>query len=114
MFLFHFHASFSISVIQNFFEINLLSLPGHSNLRICIELAKICVFSIENALNDKASSSYKKCDCLDNCNDIKYFYEIQIDKILPKHQKNYTDDGNFALESEVLIYMPTDEYFGVS
>lgn len=88
-------------------------LLGHQNVRICVEKAKLCVHAIENAFNDPASSTYKSCDCLNDCNAVKYVYELQADKISPRHLQNYTESGDFALESEVSIYLASAEFEGV-
>lgn len=86
---------------------------GHPNLRICSKEERECAIMIEYGVDEKASSKFETCDCLESCNVVYYNIDLKINKISPKHQQNFTSSGDFALESEVLIYFGEDDYHGL-
>lgn len=100
-------ASVALSTIHD--KWILFSFSGHKNIRICIGLAQACVNVIESGINERSSSKYKSCDCLPDCNEIKYSYELQVNKFSTGKLPNITDNAEFALESEVLITLVNDE-----
>lgn len=81
-------------------------------MRICREVSKRCVEDIELALNDPTTTMYKSCDCLDDCNSISYSIMEISDKLSANHLKNFTSNGDFALESEISVYFGASEYQG--
>lgn len=89
------------------------TLSGHANLRICIDEERECATMIENGIDDGSSLKFKSCDCKESCNIIYYNTDFKVNKISPKHLKNFTSNGDFALESEILIYFGADEYYGL-
>lgn len=67
---------------------------------------------ILEALSDSASSMYRSCDCLKDCDVIVYTYSKLIDKISPKYLQNYTSTGDYDLESEISIFYRDNEFVG--
>lgn len=88
------------------------SFVGHPHLRICTDEAYQCIIKISEAFVDSASSMYRKCDCLNDCDAVTYLYTTIPDRISLKHLQNYTSTGDFLLESEISIFYRENEVRG--
>lgn len=88
------------------------SFSGHPHLRICTSKEQKCISRVQIALTDARSSVFRSCDCLSDCNHLRYSYETRIEKMSPKHFQNFTSTGDYALQSEISIFFKEDEFFG--
>lgn len=77
----------------------------------CRERDHPCYNRIVKALENESSEIYRDCDCLPECNHIKYTVLNSASKLSPSHLRTYNNNnGTYSLEADVSILFSDDEY----
>lgn len=87
-------------------------IAGHLQSRICRRDDIMCIERFTDALQDSSSAMFRNCDCLKDCNSLSFQHKATFEKISPKFLKNFTDSGDFMLESEVFISFADNLFLG--
>lgn len=71
-----------------------------------------CLKNIEKTMADQTSSMYQFCDCMEDCNSLRYSNNHIVHRLSSRQLQNFTSKGDFALESEVRVFFGASEYIG--
>lgn len=93
--------------------VNDLIVKGNRNQKLCIDEDRIeCPDKIPSLVGE-SSETFKKCDCLPDCNEIVYTYVRVDSRITSETSAEYVEvNGTVPLEAFVSIYFGSDEYSG--